>query len=156
MSSAEKTFTPSTGAEDADPGSVGHDFGPEPEPSTAEESEEASTGLHTQLAMFAALALAAATVFVATNTAGVGIVTASAGALFAAHVVLAAIAMVPMRWGYYVMPAVATVFYVYGMFEIWNGNVIVGGVLGTSFVGPASGIVVAFLSQLIYTFVGEG
>lgn len=155
MSSGEQTFTPNTGDGGAE--AVQREFGPDVDVPGEEPTEESTSAkISSPLVALAALVLAGATVFVTQDVAGTGLFSASTAALFAAHLVLATIAMAPLRWGFYVMPAVAALFYGYGIFEIMNGNVLFGGVLGTSFVGPASGVVVAFLSQVIYTLVGEG
>lgn len=130
------------------------------EPSeAASTADERSTGMWIGLALVLALGLTAGTMFFAWQLAGApgttGLVLV-AGLSFA----IALAGMLPMCWGWYVVPGVAGAHYALNFYNLvfTEGSVygfVPGSAYGYALLTPGIGVVLGFLLQGLYTLILE-
>lgn len=147
------------GARGSGPGEPAATFETSPAAEDDKEADEADrpTGLLTVLALAAAVALAGLTVYLAYTLAGapgaVEMVLVSVLAL-----VIALAAMLPMRWGLYVVPGVAGAHYglnVYNMVVTESSvyGFVPGDAFGYTLFTPLAGVLLGFALQGLYSAI---
>lgn len=136
------------------------DTSPDPDPSPADEADEEperAKGVWTVVAVVAAIGLAAASVILPRDlVGGVGMVDMLIVGGFGFAVALAG--MLPMRWGWYIVPGVAAAHYGLNFYNILFSESSVyawvpGDAYGYALFTPLVGVVLGYALQGLYTAI---